>query len=859
MKTTVISAIFIFLMSVIFAQEPSDALKNITTKLSVYSQNLPLEKVYLEPDKDIYNPGEIVWFKAVVFDRSTQKLSTLSKELVIKLFDNKGDIITSDYYLLENGQTNGDIKLPEDLPRGRYYISAFTTLQFNIENTFNRLIYVDQVYKSDLIVTVLNEDEIFDTEKDAKILVEVKSLKNEPEPRLRLNYEVYIEQEQIENGKVRTDANGKVEIGFKFPDETGELPLRVVIWEEKNYWEKTIPVKTGKDRILLEFYPEGGNAISGLPQKTGFVSFDIFGNPVSVEGDIIDKDGTLIAKCKSFTNGFGLVPVQYKTEEKYRLKITSNYGKGQIFDLPSPGKDNFTIAALSNDEDFVNTYLSCPVGEEHKIILTLTSGYKLAWAGELTISKPARFKIPVNECPDGIAMISAFNMNEELIGQRLIYIDRKTNLNLNVKTALQNNIEAQISASDAGGIQITGQSIVSVASKNRFFENENSIYNYLKFNSEFKNSVQDNTITNPENNMSRTAIDYILISNKLRGFSWNGILNFNSSDIKYVKDNLMGITGRVTGKYGSSIQNAIVRLTDSRTSETFTQTSDNEGIFTFLSVDPADKQFFTISASDREGKNEYNVKIVQSFDELLGKYIRRFDLQNSAIDVPREKLIEFISLNENTILNAPVKPVKVTRQFNEPAYKQLLKSSTSLLEVIKSIKPFSLSGDAIIFPGMLNSINSQMGAIIVVDGQQLGKSSSVLDNYNPLDIEEINVYTDPVNSQKYTGFASGGLIEIFTKKAEIAPVQQDEESQEENLYMNGYRIPREYNSVTNLLAEKENKLKSTLYWNPDLNIESGQSSRLFIPLSELKTDYIIRITVLDSSGGVGNYRSEIGN
>mgnify|MGYP000426327215 CR=1 FL=1 len=67
-------------------------------------------------------------------------------------------------------------------------------------------------------------------------------------------------------------------------------------------------------------------------------------------------------------------------------------------------------------------------------------------------------------------------------------------------------------------------------------------------------------------------------------------------------------------------------------------------------------------------------------------------------------------------------------KMSEESYKKQLENGIPVAQVIKSIKPYSLYGDKIIFPGGTNSINNQQGALIVIDNQPVGESFDILKN-----------------------------------------------------------------------------------------------------------------------------------
>lgn len=91
-------------------------------------------------------------------------------------------------------------------------------------------------------------------------------------------------------------------------------------------------------------------------------------------------------------------------------------------------------------------------------------------------------------------------------------------------------------------------------------------------------------------------------------------------------------------------------------------------------------------------------------------------------------------------------------------------SYRDVFSMIEQIKPFSLSGNRIIFRSAgPNTLRTQDGALIVVNGTVYGQDASMIEYLNPADVDRINVSTDFADIQKYTGFNTMGVIEIYTK------------------------------------------------------------------------------------------------
>lgn len=90
------------------------------------------EKIYIHFDKDIYLPGETVWFKAYVFNNN--QLSILSTVFYTAIYDASGKLIQNKKYPIFNGEANGDFELADSLETSSLQFVAFTGLMWQIDS-----------------------------------------------------------------------------------------------------------------------------------------------------------------------------------------------------------------------------------------------------------------------------------------------------------------------------------------------------------------------------------------------------------------------------------------------------------------------------------------------------------------------------------------------------------------------------------------------------------------------------------------------------------------------------------------------------------------------------------------------------
>jgi len=94
-----------------------------------------IEKVYLHVDRDRYNTGDDIWFKAYLVDGSNM-LTDNSFNLHVELIAPKQKIVDSRIIRLTNGLGNGDFKLTEDLHSGIYNLRAYTNYMRNSDSRY---------------------------------------------------------------------------------------------------------------------------------------------------------------------------------------------------------------------------------------------------------------------------------------------------------------------------------------------------------------------------------------------------------------------------------------------------------------------------------------------------------------------------------------------------------------------------------------------------------------------------------------------------------------------------------------------------------------------------------------------------
>src|SRR5262249_55078318 len=100
-------------------------------------------------------------------------------------------------------------------------------------------------------------------------------------------------KEPVKPLSLRTDDKGAVNVRFKLPAaiERGQ-GSRSVNFDDGGSIETLVrPIPIVLKKLQVEFFPEGGDLITGVPNRVYFQARTMLGKPAELRGRIVDQDG----------------------------------------------------------------------------------------------------------------------------------------------------------------------------------------------------------------------------------------------------------------------------------------------------------------------------------------------------------------------------------------------------------------------------------------------------------------------------------------------------------------------------------------------------------------------------------------
>lgn len=183
--------------------------------------------------------------------------------------------------------------------------------------------------------------------------------------------------------------------------------------------------------------------------------------------------------------------------------------------------------------------------------------------------------------------------------------------------------------------------------------------------------------------------------------------------------------------------------------------------------------------------------------------------------------ISFLIQEKNNIKKLN-KMAQSVNQKNQSGYSP----DRNIFDILMQIKPYRLANGKIIFGiGSQNSINSQDGALIIVDGIRMGTDAGLLNSIPVPDIARITASTNVLDIQRYSALNSVGIIEIFMKKSP--------------------------DFVKNEAANTKSK-SNTLFWGPDIMTDSSGKATVSFFNNEKSAEVLISIDGIAADGVCGS-------
>lgn len=488
------------------------------------------EKLYLQLDRTFFTPGSTVWFKAYLRNASDLMPAVGSQILHVQLLDPRGAVLQEKKILAFDGTAAGDFMLYNTMPGGVYKIKAWTNWMLNTEEAFEREITLQKTVLPNVNLRLEFERKGLGPGDEAVARFDALALNNQPIAGRDIRFTVSLDGKEYQTGTVKTDATGRAWVRFRLPEslDTPDGLLNLQLEHDGRPEAISRPVPILLNRVDLQFFPEGGEMVAGIPTRLGFKAVNEFGKPSDVSGRILDSKGRQVARFESFHNGMGACDLVPQAGERYTAKLTQPVGNVQVFSLPPCRPEGYTLRLLERGAKTLRFEIAG--SRPAKVFLAGAVRDQLFFFRECRLADQATtVEVPIESLPPGIASFTLFDEQTQGLAERLVFVNRDRGLQIDIQPDKpqylpREKVRLNLRVRDGNGTPVQGQFSLAVVDEKMLSyadDKQGHILASLLLEQDVKGKIDEpNFYFDAAEPKADQALDFLLMTQGWRRFCW---------------------------------------------------------------------------------------------------------------------------------------------------------------------------------------------------------------------------------------------------------------------------------------------------------------------------------------------------
>lgn len=473
---------------------------------------------HLTTDKPMYQPGQVVYFRSLTLNRASMQPPEEDFVLEYSIMSPKGQKLWS-----TNGETRlrsqaggrdaralmgpdqkpihgigaGQYQLPESIDGGEFTLVVremrdrfpvekrkFLVNKYKPDRLFKELDFTRKTYGPGAEVIA-----------NCKVSTEAGPVANKEVAAVQVNVDG---QEVPAQALGKTDSNGWVRVRCVLPVtiDRGVASMTVVFTDggARESIQKPIPIAMKK--LFVEFYPEGGQIVAGVPNRVYFQVRNTLDKPAELKGKIVNKAGVEVADVATLNDdlqpganqGMGVFSFTPSANESYTLRIEQPAGIESVYTLPAAQTGGVAMQAptgVTGGDEPIRLVLHTPGRSAQLFVGAYVRGRMLASQRVTTKSDAATLVELQGDSPvGGVVRVTVF---EDQAGsgerrtltpkaERLVFRKTANKLDFQVQTDKSryspgDSVKIRVSATNESGqpapaiayMAVVNQSIITMA------------------------------------------------------------------------------------------------------------------------------------------------------------------------------------------------------------------------------------------------------------------------------------------------------------------------------------------------------------------------------------------------------------
>ncbi|MFA9191394.1 hypothetical protein AAGV28_08445 [Flavobacterium sp. FZUC8N2.13] len=628
-----------------------------------------------------------------------------------------------------------------------------------------------------------------------------------------------------------------------------------------------------QNTFRIDFFPEGGSLIENVSSIVGFKAVDNNGKPIEINGEIYDSNNELVTAFESVHDGMGKFQMLPMEGKSYYAKIKTSTGIELRQELPNILKQGYSLSfkgMKGRNIVSINTN-QATLAQNPNAALTVigkAKGITYLETTQTLTETTLSFELPKDKFPAGISQITLFDNANKPQSERLIYIEKENDLEVELVTDKETyepneKTIVYVSSKSKKGVAKSASFSLSVTDMNGVEDKDfgTTISSYFLMESDIRGKVHHPGYYFDATNPKRLEhLDNLLLTQGWRDFIWKTNPNPNKT-IRYAAEKGLEISGRVKqllGKKAKVNSNMSLSLMGKKGMQFFNTATDSIGKFKFENLIFYNTTQLFLSTKDDKGKfsGEIVLDSVYRTPPPVGfqnESIGFSETIKSIADNVLKKYTAFGIKPENRLNEVKITAKKkyATVLYGRPDFdykmdKEGLKFSSASDLIMDKFQMFDFN--KLISPESFSTIEGL--PVILIDGNPINELAQ-LNFVSPEEIEKIEALRGTEMLKTLYGPDAGlGVISIFTNGKSTGNQPKKDINQSIKIKIDGYYLGRTFYAPTPEQAELDviAAVRNTIYWNPELRPDKTGNATVNYYNTKVETKVKVALEGITASG-----------
>lgn len=425
-----------------------------------------------------------------------------------------------------------------------------------------------------------------------------------------VNYSIIVNKKVVQKGKGKTDGEGKLHIDFAAihlqKDYSAEL-ITNIRPDDKTTVTRVIKLELPGAQHTIQFFPEGGQMIIGLPTRVGFKAVGSDGLGTNVSGEVTDETSSNPVTFKSGFAGMGSFQFTPRGGHSYHAHLRYEDGTEENKDLPKAEEYGYALSIDNTDSQQVKINIAAKlVTPSENVTVVAQCNNRIQYSATLSLNNGnASAIVSKKKFPTGIVQFTLFDAATKPVAGRLVFINHNDCIRINNswdKTlySKREHVKIMLTVKDEKGDPVAGNFSIAVTDGSSAAVdtmNKRSILSDLLLTSDLKGYIEkpDYYFTNINNNIAE--LDNLMLTQGWRRFVWKEILANKFPAATFAAEKNLAISGKVLSMKGEPVAGAKVTLLSKKGQGYIYDTlTGADGSFTFEDLDFDDDKPFVLQA-----------------------------------------------------------------------------------------------------------------------------------------------------------------------------------------------------------------------------------------------------------------------